>query len=110
MQKTSLTALLRHQIEIAKTASSGRSAHTVYGGHEHALRQTVVALRAGSVLAEHESPGEATLQVLHGRITLVAGPDRWNGSPGDLMFIPDSKHALEAVEDSVVLLTVAKRP
>jgi quercetin dioxygenase-like cupin family protein len=37
------------------------------------------------------------------------GEDRWNGSPGDLMFIPDSRHALEAVEDSVVLLTVAKR-
>lgn len=109
MQKTSLTALLRHQLEIARTMSSGRSAHTIYGGHQHALRQTMVALRAGSILAEHENPGEATLQVLHGRITLVAGPDRWNGSPGDLLFISDFRHALEAVEDSVVLLTVAKR-
>jgi hypothetical protein len=30
-------------------------------------------------------------------------------SPGDLMFIPDSRHALDALEDSVVLLAVAKR-
>ncbi len=108
MQKQSLTALIRQHLEKASASSSGRSAHTVYGGHEHVLRQTMIALRAGSHLDEHASPGEATLQVLHGRVTLVAGDDRWNGSPGDLMVIPDSRHALHAVEDSVVLLTVAK--
>lgn len=110
MQKESLKALARHHLEQALAASSGRSAHTVYGGHEHVLRQTLVALIAGGGLDEHENPGEATIQVLRGRVTLVMGEDRWNGSPGDLMFIPDSRHALEAVEDSVVLLTVAKRP
>ena len=73
MQKESLTALVRHHLEKASSASSGRSAHTIYGGHEHALRQTLIALRAGSNLDEHENPGEATLQVLHGRVTLVAG-------------------------------------
>jgi quercetin dioxygenase-like cupin family protein len=108
MQKESLTALVRHHLEAARAASSGRSAHTVYGGHEHMLRHTLVALRAGSSLDEHENPGEATLQVLHGRVALVAGDNRWNGSPGDLITIPDSRHSLEAVEDSVVLLTVAK--
>ena len=108
MQKESLTALARQHLGIALAAPSGRSAHTVYGGHEHVLRQTLVALRAGTSLDEHENPGEATVQVLHGRVTLVAGENRWNGSPGDLMFIPDSRHALDAQQDSVVLLTVAK--
>jgi quercetin dioxygenase-like cupin family protein len=109
VQKESLTALSRHQLEIARGASSGRSAHTVYGGHERVLRQTMIALRAGSNLDEHENPGEATIQVLHGRVTLTAGGNTWNGSPGDLLFVPESRHALDAVEDSVVLLTVAKR-
>jgi quercetin dioxygenase-like cupin family protein len=108
MQKESLNALIRHHRQAAQQAPSGRSAHTIYGGHEHALRQTLIALRAGSNLDEHENPGEATVQVLHGRITLVAGGNRWNGSPGDLLTVPNSRHAVEAVEDSVILLTVAK--
>ena len=109
MHKKSLTALAHEHLETARTASNGRSAVTIYGGQEHALRQTLIALRADSGLDEHESPGEATLQVVHGRVTLVAQENRWNGSPGDLMVIPDSRHSLEAVEDSVVLLTVVKR-
>ena len=45
MQNESLTALVRHHLAVASTASSGRSAHTVHGGHEHVLRQTLIALR-----------------------------------------------------------------
>ena len=108
MQKTTLLALARHQLENALDSPSGRSAQTVYGGHEHVLRQTLVALRAGSVLQEHENPGEATLHVLQGRVTLAAGEAAWTAPPGDLIIIPDSRHSVEAVEDSVVLLTVAK--
>ena len=62
MQKESLTALVRHHLGTASTAPSGRSAHTIYGGHEHALRQTLIALREGTSLGEHENPGEATVQ------------------------------------------------
>lgn len=108
MEKSSLTALVRHQLALAQDASSGRSSHTVYGGHEHVLRQTVIALAAGQLLDEHENPGEATVHVLHGRVRLAAGDTSWDGSPGDLLIVPDARHTLEALEASAVLLTVAK--
>ena len=107
MEKSSLTALAREQLSLAKQAGSGRSAETVYGGHEHVLRQTVIALVAGRGLSEHENPGEATVYVLRGRVRLQAKGDEWEGSPGDLLIVPDARHTLAALADSVVLLTVA---
>nr|WP_271213774.1 cupin domain-containing protein [Rhodococcus wratislaviensis]GLK41025.1 LuxR family transcriptional regulator [Rhodococcus wratislaviensis] len=108
MEKMSLTALARRQLELASTASSGRSARTIYGGHEHVLRQTLIALVAGQRLDEHENPGEATVQVLHGRVRLSAGENSWEGSPGDLLIVPNARHSLEALDAATVLLTVAK--
>ena len=108
MQKMSLTALAREQEERAVSSTSGRSARTVWGGHEHVLRQTLIALTAGSSMSEHENPGEATLQVISGRVRLVSGDNRWEARQGDLLFVPPARHSLVAVEDVVVLLTVAK--
>jgi quercetin dioxygenase-like cupin family protein len=109
MQKISLTALARRHLTAAKNAPSGRSAHTIYGGHEHVLRQTLIALTAGSVLDEHENPGEATLHVLHGRIRLTTQDTSWAGAAGDHLAIPADRHGLHALEDAVVILTVAKQ-
>ena len=109
MDKLSLDATARERLEDATRSSSGRSSVTVYGGHEKVLRQTVVALRAGSAMDEHENPGEATVQVLTGRVSLMAGQNRWDGRRGDLLVVPDERHSLQAHEDSTILLTVAKR-
>ena len=108
VQKSSLDALARELLAAATVSSSGRAARTVHGGHEHVLRQTVIALAAGQTLAEHENPGEATVHVLHGRIRLVAGAHSWEGRKGDLLIVPLASHSLEADENSAVLLTVAK--
>jgi quercetin dioxygenase-like cupin family protein len=107
MEATSLTALADEQLAVARQAPAGRASHTVHGGHEHALRQTLVALAAGQELAEHNSPGEATLHVVKGRVRLTAGDDAWDGEAGDHVTIPPARHALRALEDSAVLLTVS---
>jgi quercetin dioxygenase-like cupin family protein len=113
MQKLSLDALAR---ELLGRAAAGerpgdsRESRTVVGGHEKALRQTVIALAKDAALAEHASPGEATLIVLRGRVTLTAGTESWEGRGGDLLILPDAPHSLTALADSAVLLTVAKLP
>ncbi|GAB2525917.1 cupin domain-containing protein [Paramicrobacterium agarici] len=109
MQKTSLTALARHELEHAQNSSSGRSAKTVFGGREHALRQTLIALREGVTMGDHESPGDATVHVLSGRIELTTADASWSGWNGDLIIVPDAIHNVRALEDSVLLLTVVKK-
>jgi len=109
MNKFSLTAMGRDQLERARTEASGRRAATVFGGHDHTLRQTVIALTEGRTLDEHQTLDDATLQVLSGRVRLRAGRDEWIGWVGDLLVVPDAVHALEALEDSAILLTVAKK-
>lgn len=108
MQKLSLDALAREHLQRAHDSSAGRSAETVFGGHEHTLRQTIIAMTAGTTLAEHENPGEATVHVISGRVRLGAGTNSWEGRNGDLILVPAARHDLHAIQDSVVLLTVAK--
>lgn len=108
MQKSSLDALGRELLASAATAGGGHTARTVVGGHEKVLRQTVIGIIAGAELAEHENPGEATVLVLHGSVELTAGDVTWPARRGDLIIVPDARHTLRAVDDSAVLLTVAK--
>lgn len=109
MDSLSLTALSDQQLDLARGHHSGRAAHTVHGGHEHSLRQTVIALLADHGLDDHESPGEATLLVLRGRVRLGTATDAVEATEGDYLLIPGERHNLAALADSVVLLTVAVR-
>ena len=106
MQTISLTEVAAAQLTAARASGSGRSTHTVVGGQGRTLRQAVMAFAAGHGLGEHESPREATLQVLTGRVRLTAGNDAWEGSAGDHLVIPDARHDLVAVVDAAILLTV----
>lgn len=109
MQKLSLEALAREQMEAATRSKAARSATTVVGGHEHVMRQTLVALKEGAELSEHENPGEATLYCLRGRVDLTADGETWQARAGDLLEIPSARHTVQAVEDSIILLTAVPR-
>lgn len=106
MESLSLNQLADEQLAAARAAGSGRAAHTIHGGHDHMLRQTLIALAGGRELAEHDSPGQSTLQVLRGRVRLRTVGDEWHGAAGDYLVIPPQRHSLHADTDAVVLLTV----
>jgi len=108
MNPISLHDAVEEHLAKALQSPQGRSSHTLVGGRDRVLRQTVVALKAGERLAEHEAPGEATLMVLRGRVSLGTSSDEQTVSAHELVEIPKERHDLSAHEDSVVLLTVAK--
>ncbi|MFJ3790588.1 cupin [Kitasatospora sp. NPDC090091] len=88
---------------LAAESPHGRSAHLVL--HDGVLRQTVIALTAGTSLDEHNAPAAASLQVLRGRVALTVAGHLQELSAGQLYPVPQERHGLLAHVDSVVLLT-----
>ena len=86
---------------------AGRTARTLVTGES--LRATVIALAAGSELAEHDAPRAATLQVLRGSVRLRAGEREWPLTEGQLATIPSARHSVHADTDAAFLLSVALR-
>ena len=108
MHHIDLSALAAEHLAAAKTASNGRSSTKIVGDHTARLRSNLIALAEGAVLQDHESPGEATLQVLHGSIEFHADGESVALQAGQLLVIPPKRHGLSALTDAAVILTVAK--
>ncbi|MGJ9421399.1 cupin domain-containing protein [Aeromicrobium sp. CF3.5] len=102
--RISVPDLADEHLQIARQASSGRSGHKLYGGREHQMHLTMIALTAGRMLDEHNNPGEALVQVVSGHVVVEGAGQRLEGSAGDLLVVPDAPHSLEALEESVIVL------
>lgn len=102
-----LSELAESLISELRNHPAGRTAKTIVSGS--AMRAVIIALREGSELAEHDSPAAATLQVIRGKVTLMAGEKNWTLYPGQLVPIPPQRHSVHAHADSAFLLTVALR-
>ena len=103
---TDVHALADELLQTATSENAGRAARTLPHPVD-GLRQTLIALREGAALNEHESPGAASLLVIRGRVRIVVGDDSTELGPDLIAPIPDMRHSLEATEHSVVLLSVA---
>ncbi len=107
MDTSALPEVSATLLDEARAQPAHRAALTVCGGSGHTLRQTVIALLAESSLSDHENPGEATLQVLVGRVRLSWGGGAVDLDVGEHVVIPQERHGLLALTDAVVLLTAA---
>jgi len=106
-QPLSLTGRGITHLASAKNAATGCHVQTVHQGE--GLHHLLISIVAGHALGEHESPGEATLLVLHGHIELADPIHTTTGQAGEMLLVPNARHNLRAVQDSIVLLTIARR-
>jgi quercetin dioxygenase-like cupin family protein len=97
-----LTDLARSHLTAALADEHGRSAELIL--RDGPMRQSIIALRSGAELAEHNSPAAASIQVLSGRVR-VTGQEPTEVTAGRLDVLTHSRHAVRALEDSVFLLT-----
>lgn len=95
-------AAVTKALEEATASNKGRSAEILV--HDGPLRQTVIGLRIGQLLAEHNSPPAASMYVLRGRVR-VTGQDQSEVVAGEIVALTHVRHGVEALEDSVFLLT-----
>lgn len=92
----------------AADSPNGRATQLVWSVPDIGFSQVLLAICEGRELADHANPGEATLQVLSGRVRLSAGDETWRVSSGRLVPIPRRRHAVLAERDSVALLTMVR--
>lgn len=101
---TNIAMLADEHLSAAHESEHGRSAVLVT--QDGPLRQTLIALRAGAVLGEHNAPPAASVLVLDGAVTITAESGTITVAEDQLEVLMHERHSVEAVEDSVFLLTV----
>lgn len=98
-------------LDVARASSSGRATQAFraepFEG-KGILNQVVLALTAGNSLSKHGNPGEALLMVVRGRVSLSTDSASWELGEWEQVSVPQMLHELTALEDSVVILTMAK--
>lgn len=99
---TQLAEVAQAHLTAALASPHGRSAELLL--HDGVLRQTVIALRAGTELSEHNSPQAASLHLLTGRLR-VSGLEETEVAAGSLVLLTHARHSVLALADSALLLT-----
>lgn len=75
---------------------------------DDALNILLMVLKEGARLAEHRTKGPIAVQVLAGSVRFSAGSEQTALSAGHITALDrDLVHSLEALEESVVLLTTS---
>lgn len=89
-------------LQRALKSENGRHAELLVS--DGPLRQSVLALKEGTILAEHNSPPAGSIYLVKGRI-LITGEGPLEMLTGQISALTHYRHAVEALEDSVFVLT-----
>lgn len=93
-------------IERAQATKAGRTATTLV--KDGPLRITLVALRKGISLQEHQVSGAVSIQALRGRVALKAEGSQLDLRPGQLAALDaDVRHVATALTDCAILITMS---
>jgi len=93
-------------LDKARTARSGRAAKTLV--KEGPLRITIVALRKGAVIEDHQVEGPLSIQSLSGRLRITLSGDHIDlPARGLLTLEPGATHDAAALSDATFILTMA---
>ena len=69
-----------------------------------------LVLPAGKEIPSHKAPGEITVQCLAGRVAFTAHGKSQDLSAGQMLYLAAAEpHALKAIEDTTVLVTILLR-
>jgi quercetin dioxygenase-like cupin family protein len=93
-------------LDEARSRSNGRSALTLTPSEGGPLKQTLLAIQAGSELQDHPAPGPSSILVLSGSGTLTSADGEVALEAGCWAPVPTEPHRVHADEDLVALLTV----
>lgn len=75
------------------------------------LEVTRLELTAGQEIPQHTTPGEMTVQGLHGLAQFTFEQGAAELTPGTLLFLPANElHSIKAVSEASLLLTVLHSP
>ncbi|MFF9865217.1 cupin [Streptomyces sp. NPDC093595] len=98
-----LNDIAEEHLKAAHADEHGRSANLIL--RDPPLRQTVIALTAGTALDEHTPPPASSIQVLRGVVKVTGPSGDKELTMGSLYLMPHERHGLKAVTDAAVLLT-----
>ena len=74
---------------------------------EHGITVVLTVLKQGAALAEHDTPGPATVQVLDGMVEMKVGDEAMDLRSGQIIvFDARVPHEVEATSDAAILITV----
>lgn len=115
--KDRLAAAVR-QVDLAHAATQLRAeAHASVAGHRQLalvkhgpLAVMLFAFEKDGVLKEHQADGEVVIQVLKGRLSVDVAGEAIVLTAGMLVVLtPGQRHAVRALEESDMLLTIARQ-